>query len=263
VSLISSHHGSGSSPADRHPCSLDLRRDNGPGALSLPQEWRSFLSPSTLEAFDAAARQLLRPSSHPEQSEKSMPVFYPPLAELLSAFELSPPQSVRVIILGQDPYHGPGQAHGLAFSVPHQTPIPPSLRNIFKELADDLGISPPRQGSLVGWAKQGVFLLNSVLSVRPGQAGSHQKLGWQAFTDGVIKDLSAKNQTAVFIFWGSYAQEKASHVDTSKHLILSSAHPSPLSAYRGFFGSRPFTQTNKFLKSRGLTPINWDIPTAR
>jgi uracil-DNA glycosylase len=164
------------------------------------------------------------------------------------------------VILGQDPYHGPGQAHGLCFSVKPGVPPPPSLLNIYKELQSDLGIPRPRHGFLEHWASQGVLLLNSVLTVEMAKAASHQKRGWEQFTDAVIRLVNAKDQPVVFLLWGSYAQKKAGFVDTSKHLVLKSVHPSPLSAYNGFFGCRHFSQCNAFLESKGMPPIDWSLP---
>jgi uracil-DNA glycosylase len=164
-----------------------------------------------------------------------------------------------VVILGQDPYHGEGQAHGLSFSVPQGIKIPPSLQNIFKELKSDLNIEAPTSGNLEKWAQQGVFLLNATLTVRANEAGSHQKRGWEQFTDSVIKRLSEKRENLVFILWGNYAQAKEKLIDTQKHYIIKSAHPSPLSAYNGFWESKPFSKTNTFLESKGLKAINWDL----
>ncbi len=187
---------------------------------------------------------------------------YPPREALFSAFALCQPEDVRVVILGQDPYHEPGQANGLAFSVSPGTPLPPSLRNIYQELEADLGIPPSRNGDLRHWAKQGVFLLNSVLSVRAHEANSHKALGWQQLTDAVVGALRALPQPIVFLLWGAQAQKKAACARESPYprLVLSSAHPSPLSAYRGFFGSRPFSAANRFLVSHGEIPIDWKIP---
>jgi uracil-DNA glycosylase len=164
-----------------------------------------------------------------------------------------------VVILGQDPYHGEGQAHGLSFSVQKGIAIPPSLKNIFKELQSDLGITPPSHGCLLDWAKEGILLLNSTLTVLPGIPDSHSQLGWSEFTDAIIKILNQVNRPLVFILWGSHAQKKGEKVDKNKHLVISSPHPSPLAAYRGFFGSKPFSKTNQFLTSKNIEPINWEI----
>lgn len=182
---------------------------------------------------------------------------YPPGKQIFSAFDLCPFEQVKVVILGQDPYHEPGQAEGLCFSVAEGVPFPPSLQNIFKEIESDLGRAVPQSGSLRRWAEQGVLLLNATLTVRAHQAGSHQGKGWEQFTDAVIARLSAEREGLVFILWGSYAQRKGSVIDTTKHLVLRSAHPSPLSAYRGFFGNHHFSLTNDYLIKHGTTPISW------
>ena len=186
-------------------------------------------------------------------------IIYPPAPDIFSAFNLTPFDKVKVVIIGQDPYHGPGQAHGLCFSVKKDVRIPPSLVNIYKELKDDMGITPPDHGFLEDWAKEGVLLLNNVLTVEHGKAGSHHGQGWEVFTDKIIQVLNEKKENLVFILWGSPAQKKAAAVDPEKHFILKSVHPSPLSSYRGFFGSKPFSQTNKFLKAKGLREIDWKI----
>ena len=182
---------------------------------------------------------------------------FPPAPAIFNAFSLTPFERVRVVILGQDPYHGAHQAHGLSFSVTEGTPFPPSLRNIFKELHSDLGIAPPMSGDLTHWAQQGVFLLNAILTVEQSQAGSHQNQGWECFTDAAIRALNAQRDGIVFVLWGAYAQQKASLIDTNKHLIISSAHPSPLAAYRGFWGSRPFSKINAYFHERNQPIIHW------
>lgn len=183
---------------------------------------------------------------------------YPPREDLFAAFRLTPPEQVRVVILGQDPYHEPGQAMGLSFSVPQGTAIPKSLVNIYKELETDLGIAPANHGDLSSWAKQGVFLLNSVLTVEAHKAGSHKSFGWEKFTDSVIAATNALSQPIAFLLWGNYAIKKAALIDAAApRLVLTSPHPSPLSAYRGFFGSRPFSQINDFLTQQGQPPIQW------
>lgn len=182
---------------------------------------------------------------------------YPPGKLIFNAFNLCPFDKVKVVIIGQDPYHEPGQAQGLCFSVNDGVVFPPSLVNIFKEIQADLGIPIPMSGSLVRWAEQGVLLLNATLTVRAHQAGSHQKHGWEEFTDAVIRTLSADRKNIVFILWGSYAQSKAQLIDASKHFILRSPHPSPLSAHRGFFGNHHFSLANQYLKREGLEPIEW------
>lgn len=182
---------------------------------------------------------------------------YPPPACIFQALDLVPFDKVRVVILGQDPYHGPGQAHGLCFSVPEGVPMPPSLQNIFKEIRQDLGLPIPKSGNLKHWADQGVLLLNATLTVQAGAAGSHQKKGWEEFTDAVIKKLSEGREGLVFLLWGSYAQKKGEHIDRAKHLVLAAPHPSPLSAHNGFFGCRHFSKTNDYLAAKGEKPIAW------
>lgn len=184
---------------------------------------------------------------------------YPPADDIFNAFHLTPLPGVKVVILGQDPYHEPGQAHGLSFSVMPGVEIPPSLVNIYQELHDDLGCKIPNNGCLTKWAEQGVLLLNTVLTVRAHRAFSHKDIGWQEFTDAAIRVLAGQDRPLVFILWGKPAQQKASMITNPRHLILKSPHPSPLSAYRGFFGSRPFSKTNAYLEANGLTPIDWQI----
>ncbi|MDD6685099.1 MAG: uracil-DNA glycosylase [Lachnospiraceae bacterium] len=184
---------------------------------------------------------------------------YPPADDIFNAFHLTPLPDVKVVILGQDPYHEPGQAHGLSFSVMPGVEIPPSLVNIYQELHDDLGCRIPNNGCLTKWARQGVLLLNTVLTVRAHRAFSHKDIGWQEFTDAAIRVLAGQDRPLVFILWGRPAQQKASMITNPRHLILKSPHPSPLSAYRGFFGSRPFSKTNAYLEANGLTPIDWQI----
>ncbi|MFC7681600.1 uracil-DNA glycosylase [Paenibacillus sp. GCM10028914] len=185
---------------------------------------------------------------------------YPPKEDIFRALKQTPYKDTKVVILGQDPYHGPGQAEGLSFSVKPGVRIPPSLHNIYKEMTADLGISAPSHGSLMHWANQGVLLLNAVLTVREGQPNSHKGLGWETFTDAVIAQLNERNTPMVFILWGSYAQKKGAIVDRSRHMVLESSHPSPLAARRGFFGSRPFSRANAFLEEKGIKPVKWDIP---
>ncbi|MBW8734623.1 MAG: uracil-DNA glycosylase [Asticcacaulis sp.] len=185
---------------------------------------------------------------------------FPKGSEYFRALDLTPLDKVRVVILGQDPYHGESQAHGLSFSVRPGVKIPPSLVNIYKELRDDLGIAPARHGFLEHWARQGVLLLNAVLTVEMGQANIHQGKGWEHFTDAVIRAVNDQPHPVVFILWGAYAQKKAAFVDTSRHLVIKSPHPSPLSAHNGFFGSQPFSRANHFLESKGYPPIDWQLP---
>ncbi len=184
---------------------------------------------------------------------------YPPGPCIFNAFEKTPFQDVKVVILGQDPYHGPGQAHGLCFSVPSGVQRPPSLMNIFKELHDDVGAPIPQSGNLEKWAAQGVLLLNATLTVRAHSAGSHQKKGWEEFTDAIIRTLSDKREGLIFLLWGKYAQSKESLINTSKHFVLKAAHPSPLSAYSGFFGCKHFSKTNALLQDAGKKTIDWSL----
>lgn len=187
-------------------------------------------------------------------------VVYPPASDVFNAFKATEFGRVKVVILGQDPYHGPGQAHGLAFSVRPDIQIPPSLKNIYKEMADDIaGFRIPHHGCLQAWAEQGVLLLNTVLTVRAGQAHSHADLGWETFTDKAVRQLAEHREHLVFILWGSHAQKKGAFIDRNRHLVLTSVHPSPLSAYRGFFGSRPFSKANAYLAAHGQTPIDWQL----
>lgn len=182
---------------------------------------------------------------------------YPPMDDVFNAFSLTPLGKVRVVIIGQDPYHGEGQAHGLSFSVKKGVRIPPSLRNIYKEIEAEYGGPMPKDGDLSGWAKQGVLLLNATLTVRAATAGSHQKKGWEEFTDAVIRTINEGRENVVFLLWGAYAQKKGAIIDQSRHLVLTSAHPSPLSAHNGFHGNAHFIKANEYLKEKGLVPIDW------
>jgi uracil-DNA glycosylase len=186
-------------------------------------------------------------------------VIYPAGPDIFAAFNLTPFNKVKVVLLGQDPYHGKGQAHGLSFSVREGTKPPPSLQNIFKELHDDLGLEIPNTGDLTPWAEQGVFLLNAILTVRASEPASHQKHGWEEFTDAVIRTLSDKKEGLVFLLWGKFAQSKEELIDKKKHYVLKAAHPSPYSAYNGFFGSKPFSKTNEILEKLGKKPIDWSL----
>jgi len=217
----------------------------------LPDAWLQYLQPEFDAPYMQALRQFLR-----EEKDKQKTI-YPHSKNVFNAFWLTPFDTVRVVILGQDPYHGPGQAHGLCFSVPEGILFPPSLKNIFIELQNDLGVSPSKNGDLTHWAKQGVLLLNSVLTVEASKAASHEGRGWERFTDKAIEVLNREKENLVFILWGSYAQRKGALIDRTRHLILQSVHPSPLSSYRGFFGSKPFGKTNQFLIEKGLAPIVW------
>ena len=214
--------------------------------------WQTRLQPELDKPYFAALMQRV------EEAYRTGTV-YPPRQELFAAFRLTPPERVRVVILGQDPYHEPGQANGLSFSVAPGVRLPPSLRNIFEELRTDCGVTPPDSGDLTPWAEQGVFLLNSSLSVQAGAAGSHQAFGWQTFTDAVVAALAKLPQPVAFILWGAHAQKKAAIAQSSSYplLVLQSPHPSPLSAYRGFFGSRPFSAVNEFLVQHGEAPVRW------
>ncbi len=191
------------------------------------------------------------------RSEYQSKKIFPPPKDIFKAFDLCPFDNVKVVILGQDPYHGPGQAHGLCFSVNQNIPMPPSLINIYKEIQSDIGGEIPAHGNLEHWAEQGVFLLNAILSVIAHNAASHRNKGWEEFTDAVIRLISAKKEHVVFMLWGAFAQGKAEMIDQSKHLILKAPHPSPLSSHRGFFGCKHFSQANEYLKSHDLDPINW------
>jgi uracil-DNA glycosylase len=193
-------------------------------------------------------------------SERARQAIYPPHDEVFAALHLTPYASVRVLILGQDPYHGAGQAHGLCFSVRPGVPLPPSFENIFTELEQDVGVRRPDHGCLDCWARQGVLLLNATLTVRAGQAASHQGKGWERFTDAVIEAVNRKPEPVVFILWGASARKKRTLIDTSRHVIIESAHPSPLSARNGFFGSRPFSRANAALVAAGREPVDWTIP---
>ena len=183
---------------------------------------------------------------------------FPPAKFIFNAFNLCPFDKVKVVIIGQDPYHGLGQAHGLSFSVNEGISLPPSLKNIYQEIRSDLGIEPLPHGDLERWAKQGVLLLNATLTVQANLAGSHQKKGWETFTDSAIKAVAEEKEHVVFLLWGNYAQQKAQYIDNTKHLVLTAVHPSPLSAHRGFFGCQHFSQTNQYLTNNGLAPINWE-----
>ena len=215
-------------------------------------EWLEVLRPEFEKPYFAGLKSFLL-------EEKKSYRIYPSGDRLFAAFDYTPFSKVKVVILGQDPYHGDGQAHGLCFSVPDGIAVPPSLVNIYKELNTDLGIPFPKSGNLEKWAKQGVLLLNATLTVRANQAGSHQRHGWENYTDEVIRQLSARHTGLVFILWGSYAQAKEALIDTSKHFILKAVHPSPLSVYRGFFGCRHFSRTNELLISAGKDPVDWNL----
>ena len=220
------------------------------------------LEPSWLAVIgDAFVQPHMRELREFLQVEKRAHTVYPPGHEIFAAFAATPFDAVRVVILGQDPYHGAGQAHGLAFSVRPGVPPPPSLLNIFQEIQQDLGLARPDNGNLLPWARQGVLLLNAVLTVRAGQPLSHAQRGWETFTDRAIAELNRRREGLVFALWGAPAQRKAASVDRSRHLVLTAPHPSPLSAYRGFFGCRHFSRINEHLQARGEPPINWALPS--
>lgn len=218
----------------------------------IQNDWLEPLSPEFRKPYYAELFKFV-------QSEYASRKIFPPADDIFNAFHLTPLHEVKAVILGQDPYHNDGQAHGLCFSVKPEVEIPPSLVNIYKELHDDLGCYIPNNGYLTKWAQQGVLMLNTVLTVRAHQANSHRGMGWEEFTDAAIRILNEQDRPIVFILWGSPAQKKAQMLNNPKHLILKAPHPSPLSAYRGFFGSRPFSQTNAFLEKNGVEPIDWQI----
>ena len=222
--------------------------------VKLEESWKRVLA----SEFDSAYMQELRAFLLSEKQQGKR--IFPKGADYFRALDLTPIDKVKVVILGQDPYHGAGQAHGLCFSVQPGVRIPPSLVNIYKEMQSDLGIPPARHGFLESWARQGVLLLNSVLTVEEARAASHQGRGWERFTDQVIRAVNDQVGHCVFILWGSYAQKKAAFVDQSRHLVLKSAHPSPLSAHNGFLGSRPFSKANQWLEEKGRGAINWALP---
>ena len=222
-------------------------------AVKIDPSWYEVLRPQFEAPYFAQLKEFL-------VAERQQYVCYPPGSKIFNAFDSTPFDKVKVVILGQDPYHEPGQAMGLCFSVPDGVLVPPSLVNIIKEINSDLGTQIPlTHGDLSGWAEQGVLLLNATLTVRAHQAGSHQRHGWELFTDAAIRALSEKRNGLVFLLWGSYAISKAQFINRSRHLVLTAPHPSPLSAYRGFFGCRHFSQCNAYLQQQGLSPINWDI----
>lgn len=214
--------------------------------------WDEFLAPLFSDERYLKIREFLK-------YEYSHHIIYPDMYDLYNCFRYTPLDSIKAVILGQDPYHNEGQAHGLCFSVKKGVKLPPSLMNIYKEIKDDLGITEPNYGDLSKWAKDGVLLLNTTLTVREHSANSHSGCGWAWFTDSVIKLISEHTENVVFILWGGNARSKAPLIDRNKHLILQSAHPSPLSAFNGFFGSKPFSKTNEYLISHGKSPVNWDL----
>ena len=227
-----------------------------PSSEAIPESWRAALEPVLASAKSGALAQFLRADAAAGKA------IYPPRGQRLAALELTQLDRVKVVVLGQDPYHGPGQAHGLSFSVPDGVKIPPSLTNVFKEQAADLGLPRPQTGNLTPWARRGVLLLNAVLTVEHGQPGSHQGKGWEELTDAVIAAVAAKVEPCVFLLWGSHAQKKAQSVPdllASHHLMLTAPHPSPLSAHRGFLGCRHFSQADAFMQARGRGKVDWQL----
>ncbi len=220
--------------------------------VNIGNDWDEILK----ELFESEKYLSIRKFLAKEYSEREI---YPSMYDIFNAFKITPYKSIKAVILGQDPYHEPNQAHGLCFSVKEGIKLPPSLVNIYKEIKSDVGIVEPTSGNLTKWANEGILLLNTTLTVRRGQANSHKDCGWTWFTDEVIKLLSKRDEPIVFILWGGNARSKKPLIDKSKHFIIESAHPSPLSAYNGFFGSKPFSKTNEFLKGIGVSPINWDL----
>ena len=222
--------------------------------IKLPPSWKDHLASEFAKPYMSELRAFLKNEIGRKKT------IFPRGNEYFAAMKFTDFDDVRVVILGQDPYHGPGQAHGLCFSVKPGVDTPPSLKNIFKEMKADIGIQQPGHGYLEGWAKQGVLLLNSVLTVEQGLAGSHANRGWEKFTDAVIAVLNEQRQHVVFVLWGAYAQKKGQFIDRSRHLVISTPHPSPLSASRGFFGSRPFSKINRYLEQHGLPEVDWLLP---
>jgi uracil-DNA glycosylase len=221
--------------------------------IKIPDTWKDTLMGELKKSY---MKDLL---SFLMSEEKKSKIIYPAESEYLMALSLTPLQKVKVVIIGQDPYHGPGQAHGLSFSVKAGVKIPPSLKNIFKELNSDLSFDIPQSGDLSKWAQEGVLLLNSVLSVEESAAGAHQGRGWETFTDKIIEVLNAERENLVYILWGSYAIKKGNLINRDKNLVIEAVHPSPLSSYRGFFGHKPFSRANKYLSESGQEPINWQL----
>ncbi len=225
------------------------------GSVQIHGSWKRELLNEFSKPYMQGLREFLR------QESKSKKIIYPKSTEFFAAFNRTPLDRVKVVIIGQDPYHGPGQAHGLSFSVRPGVSIPPSLKNIYKEMNQDLGLDLPNHGFLESWAEQGVFLLNATLSVEARKAGSHHNKGWEGFTSATIDILNKKKRNIVFLLWGNYAQKKGAQIDLQKHFVLKAPHPSPLSAHRGFFGCRHFSQTNQYLLGKNLTPIDWQLPS--
>jgi uracil-DNA glycosylase len=218
--------------------------------VKIEESWKAHLQ----EEFGKPYFERLTEYVRQEYADKTV---YPPAKLIFNAFNRCPFQNVKVVIVGQDPYHEPGQAHGLCFSVPEEMSLPPSLQNIYREIAQDMGKKTPRSGNLERWAEQGVLLLNATLTVQAHHAGSHQGKGWEEFTDAAIRHLASEREHLVFILWGAYAQRKGESIDANRHLILKSPHPSPLSAHRGFFGNKHFSRANDYLKAHGKQPVDW------
>ena len=218
--------------------------------VRIEKSWKQRLAPEFEKEYFVKLTEFVR-------AEYASKTIYPPARLIFNAFDHCPFDDVKVVIIGQDPYHGPGQTHGLCFSVAEGVPNPPSLQNIFKEILSDLGKPLPPNGDLTRWARQGVLLLNATLTVQAHQAGSHQRKGWETFTDAAIRHLAEEREHLVFILWGAYAQKKGAFIDCNKHLVLTSAHPSPLSAYNGFFGNKHFSRANEYLKAHGMAEIEW------
>ncbi len=227
-----------------------MQTEDKKDGVKIEDSWKEALAGEFAQAYFADLTKFVK-------NEYSNKTVYPAPKNIFSAFSACPFNQVKVVILGQDPYHGEGQANGLCFAVPEGVDLPPSLKNIFKEIESDLGIKPIQNGDLTRWAKQGVLLLNATLTVRANSAGSHQNKGWEQFTDAVIKTLSKKREGIVFLLWGNYARRKGAQIDRIKHLVLESAHPSPLSAYAGFFGNKHFSKTNEYLKNKNQKTIDW------
>ena len=218
--------------------------------VHLEKSWKERLSKEFEKEYFIKLTEFVK-------QEYSQYTVYPPAGQIFRAFSLCPFEYVKVVIIGQDPYHGPGQAHGLCFSVNSGVPFPPSLRNIFSEIKNNINLPPPKEGDLSRWAEQGVLLLNATLTVRAGQAGSHQRQGWETFTDAVIHCLASERENLVFMLWGAYAQKKCAFIESAKHLVLTSSHPSPLSAYNGFFKNKHFSKANDWLIGHGEKPVEW------
>ena len=231
-----------------------METNAGEAAVRLESSWRSALADEFRQPYMRALKDFLR------ERRRGGATIYPPSEQWFNALDSTPVSRVKVVILGQDPYHGPGQAHGLCFSVRPGIAVPPSLANIYKELQRDLGLTPPQHGCLQSWADQGVLLLNAVLTVEQGRAGAHQNQGWERFTDAVIAHLNRERENLVFLLWGSYAQKKGRIIDRQRHLVLTAPHPSPLSAHRGFLGCGHFAQANAYLQATGRSAIDWSLP---